>query len=311
MATVTKKMSPEEIQALYKRLKPHAKKESRPQYTYWQIKTSDLTITAYTSGKVVYQGKDVSWLADSPDTPAPEKKKSASPSVHDQGSLFEAHTVKAAGYVFPQAGSDEVGNGDYLGPFVVASTIVPDQQTAAKLKELQVTDSKAMTDERIRQVAPRLKTLLPYSIQILDNTHYNQIYDHDTMNLNRIKSRMHNQAYLNLETKGFKLPDLKVIDQFCLPKAYYSHLKGVPKIVDDIHFETKAESRYPAVAAASVLARYAFLQVMDQLEQKYGMPIAKGGGPQATLCARKLKEKYGMDELKHVAKLHFTNTQKL
>lgn len=309
MSTVTKKMSPQQIKALYTRLKPFARRETKPQYTEWQIKTADMTVTAYTSGKVVYQGKDVSWLADEKTQSSQASSKSSASGTSP--SKVAPSKASALANTFPQAGSDEVGNGDYLGPFVVASTIVPTQEIAEKLQAMQVTDSKAMTDERIRQVAPELKKLLPYSIQVLDNTHYNQVYDHDSMNLNRIKSRMHNQAYLNLQAKGYKLPELRVIDQFCLPASYYNHLKGVPKIVTDMHFETKAESRFPAVAAASVLARYAFLQTMDKLEEKYGMPIAKGGGEQATICARKLKEKFGMEELKHVAKLHFVNTTKL
>lgn len=287
-------MSTPEIQALYKRLKPRAKRETKPNYTHWQLKLSDVTITAYTSGKVVYQGSDLSWL---------DGGNSSASSDSSSGSGLSQ--------TFPQAGSDEVGNGDYLGPFVVASAIVPDAQTAARLKELRITDSKAMTDDVIRRVAPELRELLPNSVQILDNTRYNRIYDKETMNLNVIKARMHNQAYLNLQKKGFELPELMVVDQFCQPKTYYGYLKDVPDVIRTLHFETKAESRYPAVAAASVLARAAFLDVMDQLAEKYGMPIAKGGGAQATACARKLVEKHGEDVLVHVAKLHFTNTAKV
>ena len=304
MATVTKKLNPAQIQALYKKLKPLAVRESQPQYTHWQLKTSEMTVTAYTSGKVVYQGKDVDWLKDDNDVPAKTKTGSASKNAPASASGRLANT-------FPQAGSDEVGNGDFLGPFVVASVIVPDAETAQILHDLKVTDSKAMTDEAIRKVAPRLLELLPCSIQVLDNTRYNEIYDRQTMNLNTIKALMHNQAYLNLIQKGHALPKLVVIDQFCQPKTYYSYLKNQPEVIRTIHFETKAESKYQAVAAASVLARWKFLQVMDALEDKYGMPLAKGGGAQATASAKKIQAKFGREELKHVAKLHFVNMNKL
>ena len=68
MATLTKKMTKEEIIQLKNRLTPFILNESTPQYTYYQIKTKECTIIAYTSGKVVFQGADLSWLE-------PEKKE--------------------------------------------------------------------------------------------------------------------------------------------------------------------------------------------------------------------------------------------
>lgn len=302
MSTVSKKMEPNKIAALYKRLKPFATKEAKPQYTLWQLKTSEMVVTAYQSGKVVFQGADVSWLEDEKPQLSQKAGSPLAASSSEQKPLEKT---------FPQAGSDEVGTGDYFGPLVVAAVIVPDEKTAAALEAMQVTDSKQMTDAVIRKVAPKIAKLVPNSVQVLDNPRYNQIYDHDKMNQNRIKARMHNQAYLNLQKKGCDLPELKVVDQFVQPKGYFNHLIGVPHIVRDLHFETKAESRYVAVAAASVLARCAFLKAMDALEAKYDMSLAKGGGDLATQSGRKFKARYGQDELKNAAKLHFVNTQKL
>ena len=62
MATLTKEMTKEEIFQLKLRLSPFILKESTPDYTYYQIKTKECSITAYTSGKVVFQGADLSWL---------------------------------------------------------------------------------------------------------------------------------------------------------------------------------------------------------------------------------------------------------
>ena len=62
MATLTKEMSKDEILHLKERLSKFILKESTPQYTYYQVKTKECTITAYTSGKVVFQGADLSWL---------------------------------------------------------------------------------------------------------------------------------------------------------------------------------------------------------------------------------------------------------
>lgn len=300
MSTVTKTMSDSQIASLYQKLKPLAKSESKPQYTRWMIKTSDMTVTAYTSGKVVFQGKDVDWLADEPKTaPASRTKKdSRGPSPK-------------AGSTFPQAGSDEVGTGDYIGPVVVAATIVENEETARKLKSMGVGDSKAMTDEAILKIGPELKAMLPHSIIYLDNERYNKVYDPAAMNLNKIKAWMHNQVYLNLQTKGYTLPALCVVDQFCQPSAYYRYLQGQKDVVGTLTFQTKAESAYPAVAAASVLARYTFLKVWESLEKEAGIPLQKGGGPKATQSAQQLLARFGQEGLAHYVKLHFANTSLL
>ena len=81
MASITKKMSAQEIQELKESLASEIIKETQPQYTYYQIKTKDQTVTAYTSGKVVFQGKDI-------ESYAPEKKK-------DTDSLSASATLDA------------------------------------------------------------------------------------------------------------------------------------------------------------------------------------------------------------------------
>ncbi len=298
MTTITKTMSSEAIQNLYAKVKPLALRETQPQYTLWQLKTSEVTITAYKSGKVVFQGKDVSWLVDE------DTSQSANSSE-------KIKSTKSTSSFFPQAGSDEVGTGDYLGPLVVASTIVPDAQTAKQLEALNITDSKAMSDAFIRKVAPKIAQLLPYCVIVLSNERYNSLYSTESMNLNKLKAQAHNQAYLRLQKKGYQIPELAVVDQFCTPRLYFSYLKDSKDVFRTLHFETKAESKYPAVAAASVLARFAFLQAMDQLEKQYGMSFAKGGGEKATKSAQEFVQKYGKDQLRYVAKLHFINTTRL
>ena len=66
------------------------------------------------------------------------------------------------------------------------------------------------------------------------------------------------------------------------------------------------------VASASVLARAAFLQALQQMGPEAGIGrIPKGGGEAATNAARRLVQKQGMDVLDRFVKLHFANTKKL
>ena len=221
MATLTKNMTKEEIFQLKNRLSPFILKESTPQYTYYQIKTKECSITAYTSGKVVFQGADLSWLEPKP--------------THSEAQ--------------DEAGSDEVGTGDYFGPVVVASCIVTNK-ARKKLAHLGIQDSKQVDDVKIRKLAPIIKEVCPHSILIVPNSKYNDM--HDTCNMVDMKCRLHNQAYVNLVHKGYTLPKQIVIDQFVQEKSYYRYLQGFPEVIRGITFETKAENKYLAVACASL-----------------------------------------------------------
>lgn len=310
MNTVTKTMTEKEIETLYQKLKPLARQESQPAYTRWQLKTSDMTTTAYKSGKVVFQGKDVSWLAD--DIPAGPSTSSAKPAGRSK-TAGSAAPSGARAHTFPMAGSDEVGTGDYFGPIVVAAVIVDNEETAQKLKALHITDSKAMNDAAIRKAAPLIAQMVPHSIETITNPQYNQVWNQQTMNINRIKALMHNRAYLDL-SQTQPLPDNRIVDQFCAPNTYYAHVRSqrpAHQTVQGLHFETKAEGKYIAVAAASVLARAAFLDAMDAMDKKYDFHFEKGAGPKVDQCGRKFLQAHPSVPLEEVAKVHFANTRKI
>lgn len=279
MATITKTMTRPEIEQLKEKLKPFTLKLSQPDYTFYQIKTESCTITAYTSLKVVFQGNDLGWL--------------------------ETNSLKNE---YPQAGSDEVGTGDYFGPVTVAACIV-DLESANQLKPLGIQDSKQITDSKIRKLAIKIKEVCPHSILVVQNAKYNLV--HKTHNMVDIKCRLHNQAYVNLQKKGYALPKSIIVDQFVQEKSYYRYLQNEPQIIRGIHFETKAENKYLAVACASILARNAFLESLDKMEEAYDFHFEKGAGPKVDRCAQSFVDQYGSKELDKVAKLHFKNTEKL
>lgn len=255
MASLTKKMTKQEILDLRQKLSSHIVKETKPDYTYYQIKTDSMTITAYTSGKVVFQGQDLSWMEET------ESEKNT----------------------YPQAGSDEVGTGDYFGPVVVAACIVS-KEAAQKLSSLKIQDSKQIKDDQIRRLAPEIKAVCPHSILIVQNAKYNEV--HQIHNMVDLKCRLHNQAYVNLVHKGYTLPDFIIIDQFVQKNSYYRYLKNEKEVISNIHFETKAENKYLSVACASILARNAFLETWDAMETKYDFRFEKGAGTKVDQCAR-------------------------
>lgn len=258
-----------------------SKASKTPPYTYYQLKCEDCVITAYTSGKVVFQGEDAK--------------------------IYASSFMPKTEVTIPQAGSDEVGTGDYFGPVVVCASYV-DDKVISLIQSLNVRDSKALTDKEIRSIAPILKENVIHSTLILMPNKYNIV--HETTNLNAIKAKMHNQAYVNL-SKKVQLPSFKIIDQFAPEPLYYRYLKNDNIVIRDIYFETKAEDKYPSVAISSMIARDAFLDAMDKMSAAYDMTFQKGGGTQADECAKEFVQKYSFERLHEVAKMHFKNTEKL
>lgn len=260
-----------------------------PQYAKWQLKPENCVITCYTSGKTVFQGKDANVYA----------------AAFMQGQDEIPNTATTNQY--PQAGSDEVGTGDYFGPVCVCASYVT-QDNVDFLIKLGVRDSKQMSDADMLKIGPLLMERIPHSLLIVPPQKYNRV--HESNNLNAIKAKLHNQAYINL-AKKIELPSFKIIDQFTPETSYYRYLQNEPQIIRGIHFETKAEDKYLSVAVGSIISRYGFLKTWEEMEKKYNMTLPKGSGDKVDIVAQAFVERYGFERLGEIAKLHFKNTEKI
>jgi len=284
MNTYTKSMTKEEISKLeHKLMSSECEKRKTPPYAIFQYKTSDCTITAYESGKVVFQGEGASFYV-------------------------ENTSSTKSNITYPEYGSDEVGTGDFFGPVVVCATQVT-QEDLELIQSLKVMDSKALSDEEIEKIAPKLMQQIIYSSLIVTNEKYNEV--HKTHNMNAIKAKLHNQAFLHLEKKVKHSISNIIIDQFTPEKNYYSYLKMEPSVIGGIHFETKAENKYLSVACASIIARYIFVQKFKELSEQYQFPFPKGAGNIVDEAGFEFVKKYGWNELNKVSKTHFKNSEKI
>ena len=204
-----------------------------------------------------------------------------------------------------QIGSDEVGVGDFLLPLVVVAAFVRGKDLKM-LEQFGVKDSKKVSDEKIREIAPLLLKKFFVCKLVLSNEHYNDLIKAGE-NLNSMKAKMHNRALLKLFKK---FPDTKniFIDQFVASEKYYEYLNdpNEPQVLNVV-FKTKGESYYPCVALASIIARYAFLLEKDELEKKYKMEIPFGASSKVNEFSVKFIKKYGLEEFKKLAKTNFAN----
>ncbi|WML45604.1 ribonuclease HIII [Neobacillus sp. PS3-40] len=277
--------------------------DKNPPGSIFAAKTPKCMVTAYKSGKVLLQGsagedEAKKWGEAPAKKQTIERKKTASGSLPPNfGSLSVL-------------GSDEVGTGDYFGPITVVAAYVK-KEDIPLLKELGVRDSKDLNDDKISAIAKQIKDIIPHSLLILHNEKYNQLQQ-SGMSQGKLKALLHNQALAHVLNKIDPIkPEAILIDQFVQSSTYYQHLKGQKTIVkDDVFFSTKAEGVHIAVAAASILARHAFVQYFEKLSEAAGFKIPKGAGAQVDIAAAKLILAKGRDVLPKFVKLHFANTEK-
>lgn len=278
----------------------------QPTGAIFVAKKGPTTITAYRSGKVMFQGVNYAQEAARWQTPAQQNttrqatgKQATTPGVNiPQG--FANWSV---------LGSDEVGAGAYFGPLTTAAVYVPKDQLAW-VRQLGIADSKTLTDAKMRQIAPEIIANLPHHVVNLMPEKYNQMQP--TNNVNQMKAISHNFVLGKVLAKiAPTTPDAILIDQFAQASTYFKYLTQTqqsPIIKDNVYFTTKGEQYHLSVAAASILARVVELDSMAKLSEEAGIPLPIGAGHQADEAAAQLLDR-GLD-LNHFAKVHFANTQK-
>jgi len=201
-------------------------------------------------------------------------------------------------------GIDESGKGDYFGPLVIAAVYV-DAQTENDLRALGVRDSKRLTDDRMRPMAEAIKRCCQHSVVVIAPKRYNELYA-SIGHLNRLLAWGHARALENL-LEQVECP-LAIADQFgdasflqraLLQKGRHITLQQRPRAEDDL-----------AVAAASILARVAFVQRIEWLGHQIGHTLPKGASaPAISTVGRAIVAQGGEPALRSVAKLHFKTTQ--
>jgi ribonuclease HIII len=203
----------------------------------------------------------------------------------------------------PHFGVDESGKGDFFGPLVIAGVYV-DRGIARKLIDAGVQDSKRIgSDARIRTLADAIRknTLGLFEVVLIGPAKYNELYE-KFGNLNKLLAWGHARVIENLLAKKPDCPR-SLSDQFADARVIeQSLLRHGGKI--DIHQRPRAESDI-AVAAASIMAREAFINWLDREGKKLGLRLERGVSPTVQAAAKKVVEASGPEMLRQLAKLHF------
>ena len=129
------------------------------------------------------------------------------------------------------------------------------------------------------------------------------------MNMNKIKALLHNQAIIKTSSKlDHTVP--VILDQFCTPQLYFNYIKDETLIYRDIDFHVRAEQVHLSVAAASIIARYAYLVKMNDYSTKLGVDLLKGASKDVDAQVKQLYDLKGINGLGLIAKMNFKNITK-
>jgi ribonuclease HIII len=261
-------------------------------YTLYGAQKQKLSVNAYTSGKLLVQGRGAREFVEF--TVEPEiigEAKLGYDEVHHP-EMFQPHL-----------GIDESGKGDFFGPLVIAGVFV-DGDLPRRLLDLGVKDSKQITsDQKALDLADEIKELVGprWNAVTISPERYNELYV-KFRNLNRLLAWGHAKVIENLLTRWPDCPRAlsdKFADESLIQRALQERGK---KIV--LQQRTKAESDI-AVAAASIIARAAFLDRLKSLGDQVGVKLPKGASAQVKAAAGEIVKKSGAETLKSVCKFHF------
>jgi ribonuclease HIII len=269
------------------------------EYTLFFAQKNKLSVAVYEKGpKVLIQGKGVEEFV----------QFELEPKVLGEAKLGyeEVHSPQM---FEPHFGIDESGKGDFFGPLVISGVYV-DRGIARKLLDSGVQDSKRIgSDARVRALAESIrKTTGGLTDTVLIGPEkYNELYE-QFGNLNSLLGWGHARVIENLLAKKPNCPHA-LSDQFADARVIQRSLLRHGKEIK-LEQRTKAESDV-AVAAASILAREAFINWLEHQSKTLGFRLERGVSPSVKEAAKRLVETNGPAALRQVAKVHFRTAHEI
>jgi ribonuclease HIII len=272
--------------------------EPKP-YTIFFAQKNKLSVAVYEKGpKILLQGKGIEEFVQFELEPKIlGEAKLGYEEVH-MPEMFEPHF-----------GVDESGKGDFFGPLVIAGVYV-DGAIARKFLDAGVQDSKRIgSDARIRALVKTIRETPGAAMDVVSigPERYNVLYQ-KFGNLNKLLGWGHARVIENLLAKK---PDCgrSLSDQFADARVIQQSLLQHGRKIE-IQQRTKAESDI-AVAAASILAREAFINWLERRGKLLGIRLGRGVSAEVKETAAKLVEAKGPGILREIAKVHFRTAHEI
>jgi ribonuclease HIII len=198
-------------------------------------------------------------------------------------------------------GVDESGKGDFFGPLVIAAFLAADADLE-KLREVGVRDGKLIADKKLLGIDEYLREIYPHAIIRIMPREYNTRYQ-EIKNLNKLLAEGHARAIEQVLSGAGA--ELAISDKFGKPELIERELAQRNQLIE-LHQIERGESVIQ-VAAASILARAAFLRAIDEMSVSCGHEIPRGASAAVDRAGREIVARLGPEVLPDLVKMHFKN----
>ena len=299
LTTYTAPLTSDQVTALRRLLESAGFEFSSKPYTIFFAQKNKLSVAVYEKGpKLLLQGKGIEEFVSF----------ELEPKILGEARLGyeEVHSPEM---FEPHFGIDESGKGDFFGPLVIAGAYT-DRIIARSFLENGIQDSKRIgSDAKIRSLAKMIRQTPGIAIEVVQigPERYNDLYE-KFGNLNSLLGWGHARVIENLLAKkpdcpralSDKFADARVIEKALLQRGRHIQLEQ----------RTKAESDL-AVAAASILAREAFIDWLERNGKRIGHALGRGVSGSVKETAREIAEQEGPNALRRFAKIHFRTAHEI
>jgi ribonuclease HIII len=299
LTTYTAPLSGEQVKALRQLLENSSFEFSPKPYTIFFAQKNKLSVAVYEKGpKLLLQGKGIEDFVSF----------ELEPKIFGEARLGYEE-LHAPEMFEPHFGIDESGKGDFFGPLVIAG-VFTDRLIARNFLENGIQDSKRIgSDTRIRALAKMIRQTpgVALDVVLIGPERYNDLYE-KFGNLNSLLGWGHARVIENLLVKRPDCPRAlsdKFADARVIKNALLQHGQQI-----ELEQRTKAESDF-AVAAASILAREAFIDWLQRNGKRTGLNLGRGVSAAVKETARQLVEKEGPGALRRFAKVHFRTAHEI
>ncbi len=168
------------------------------------------------------------------------------------------------------AGVDEAGRGCILGPMVLC-VLYCKKEDEPKLKKLGIKDSKLLSPKQRVELEPQIRKMCTANLVVVEAPELNTMMEKDSLNeIEAIKiAHALNSTKLKAEMVYIDSPDN-------IPKNFELRIRKYLNDKMHITSQNKAESRFPVVAAASIVAKVARDGFIEKIKQEIGIDFGSG-----------------------------------
>lgn len=264
----------------------------------YRSKPRGVNVVAYVSGKVVISGKGTAdFVTDV-----------LEPQITGEARLGYDEELNPEWFE-PHAGLDESGKGDLFGP-VVSACVIAGKSAVEKWLAAGVRDSKQVSgDKKIFELEKMIRATpgVVVKVAFARIAKYNELYP-KYGNLNAFLAQLHFLALKEAlaeaaESGEDRVPAWGLLDQFSKSPLVQRALSRAG-IDFDLRMRPKAESD-PVVAAASIVARAAYVRELEKISSLAETPLPKGSGAEAKKAAAGIFRRFGSARFGEFVKLHF------